>query len=191
MVLSLGAFAADNAPDDLSKMDIQMKIQLMKQFDKDGDGMLNAEERKEAMEAIKNKSADLKELREKHVEKVMKKFDKDGDGKLDKSELSEFLEEQRKQFDERRRRMGPGRNFQPPKEILEKFDKDGDGKLSFEERREMFKQAREARNALVKKYDADGDGKLSDEERDKLMQDPEVKAQFKRMFSRPMPAPRD
>lgn len=144
MVLSLGAFAADNAPEELSKMDIQTKIQLMKQFDKDGDGRLNAEERKEAMEAIKNKSADLKELREKHVEKVMKKF-----------------------------------------------DKDGDGKLSFEERREMFKQAREARNALVRKYDADGDGKLSDDERDKLMQDPEVKAQFKRMFSRPMPAPRD
>ncbi len=187
--LIFGSLFANEATNNQAspQMDIQTKIRLMKQFDKDGDGRLNAEERATAMQAIKNKSADLNELRKKHVDDIMKKFDKDGDSKLDTAELSVFLDEQRKMFEERRRRMGPRRNFTPPKEILEKFDKDGDGKLSAEERRAMFKDAREKREALIKKYDTDGDGKLSESERDKLVEDPEVKAQMKRMFSNPFP----
>ncbi len=182
-------FGEDANKNDLPNVDIQTKIRLMKQFDKDGDGRLNAEERSNALQAIKNKSADLNELKKKHADNVMKKFDKDGDSKLDTEELSVFLEEQRKMFEERRRRMGPRRNFTPPKEILAKFDKDGDGKLSADERRAMFKEAREKREAIIKKYDADGNGVLSDAERSKLIEDPEVKAQMKRMFSAPPPPP--
>ena len=162
-----------------SKLDVETRIRLMKKFDKDGDGRLSPEERKEAMEAMKGKAADLESLRQKHVEDVMNRFDKDGDGKLDKSELAGFLEEQRKMFDEQRRRMGPPRKFQPPKEILAKYDK----------RRAMFKDARERREKLVKKYDKNGDGILDDSEREALIKDPEVQNMMKRMLSRPLPPP--
>lgn len=172
-----------------SKLDVETRIRLMKKFDKDGDGRLSPEERKEAMEAMKGKAADLESLRQKHVEDVMNRFDKDGDGKLDKSELAGFLEEQRKMFDEQRRRMGPPRKFQPPKEILAKYDKNGDGKIDAEERRAIFKDARERREKLVKKYDKNGDGILDDSERETLIKDPEVQNMMKRMLSRPLPPP--
>lgn len=186
IAFALSAYAQQNAPQanvQKPQIDVQSKIQLMKQFDKDGDGRLNAEERKAAIEAIKNKSVNLDGLRQKHVDDIMNKFDKDGDGKLDKAELSAFLDAQRKMLEERRRRMGPRRL---PKEIIAEFDKDGDGKLNTEERKAMFKHAREKREALIKKYDTDGDGVLNDSERDKLIEDPEVKKQMRHMFSRPM-----
>ena len=128
VALAFSAYAQNTQRPEVPKpqIDIQSKIQLMKQFDKDGDGRLNAEERKLAMEAIKNKSVNLNELRQKHVDDIMQKFDKDGDSKLDKAELATFLEEQRKILE--KRRMGPGRNFRVPKEVLAEFDKDGDGK---------------------------------------------------------------
>ena len=173
----------------LSKLDAETRIQLMKRFDKNGDGRLDKAERRDAIEAMKGKVADLEDLKQKHIEDIMKKFDKDGDGKLDKSEMAAFLEEQRKMFDEQRRRMGPRRGFTPPKEVLAKYDKDGDGKLSPEERRAMFKDAHEKRAALIKKYDKDGDGTLNDDERNNLIKDPEVQGMMKRMLSRPLPPP--
>lgn len=172
-----------------SKLDPETRIQLMKRFDKNGDGRLDAEERKAAIEAMKDKVADLEDLRRKHVDDVMKRFDKDGDGKLDKTEMAEFLEEQRKMFNEQRRRIGPRKNFKLPKEVLAKFDKDGDGKLNAEERRSMFEDARQRRANLIKKYDKDGDGVLNDAEREELIKDPEVKDMMKRMLSRPFPPP--
>lgn len=161
---------------------IAAKIQLMKKYDKDGDGRLNEEERKLANKAMKEKSADLNEMRQKHAKDVIKRFDKDGDEKLSESELTVFLDEQRKMFEKMRgRRMGRfGRNM--PKEILAKYDKNGDGKLDRDERREMFKDGAKRRAALIKKYDKDGDGKLSDDERSNLINDPQVQSMFKRMI---------
>ena len=170
-------------------MDPATRIQLMKQFDKDGDGRLNEEERAAAREAIKNKSADLEQLKKNHAKDVIKKFDVDGDGKLDQEELSAFLDEQRKLFNKQRRSMGPRRNFKPSKEMLAKFDKNGDGKIDNTERRAMFQEARARREALIKKYDADGDGRLSDAERNNLIQDPEVQNMMKRMIGNPPPPP--
>lgn len=170
-------------------MDPATRIQLMKQFDKDGDGRLNEEERAAAREVIKNKSADLEQLKKNHAKDVIKKFDVDGDGKLDQEELSAFLDEQRKLFNKQRRSMGPRRNFKPSKEMLAKFDKNGDGKIDDTERRAMFQEARARREALIKKYDADGDGRLSDAERNNLIQDPEVQNMMKRMIGNPPPPP--
>lgn len=170
-------------------MDPATRIQLMKQFDKDGDGRLNEEERAAAREAIKNKSADLEQLKKNHAKDIIKKFDVDGDGKLDQEELSAFLDEQRKLFNKQRRSMGPRRNFKPSKEMLAKFDKNGDGKIDDTERRAMFQEARARREALIKKYDADGDGRLSDAERNNLIQDPEVQNMMKRMIGNPPPPP--
>ena len=168
----------------MSGMDVGTRVQLLKKYDKDGDGRLDKKERAEAMKAIKGKVADLEEIKAKHAEHVIKKFDADGDGKLDKKELIGFLDDQRKMMDKARENMMRRRgNFNPPKEILAKYDKDGDGKLSAEERKAMFKDAAERRAALMKKYDADGDGQLNDEERLKLTQDPEIQNMFKRMLN--------
>lgn len=170
-------------------MDPATRIQLMKQFDKDGDGRLNEQERAAAREALKDKSADLEQLKKNHAKDVIKKFDVDGDGKLDQTELSAFLDEQRKLFDKQRKHIPPRRNFKPSKEMLAKFDKNGDGKLDGNERRAMFQHARAKREALIKKYDADGDGKLSDAERNNLIQDPEVQNMMKRMIGNAVPPP--
>jgi len=168
----------------LAEMDVTTRVQLMKKYDKDGDGRLDKEERAEAMKALKEKSADLEEIKTKHAEDIIKKFDKDGDGKLDRKEIAGFLDEQRKMMDKAREGMMRRRgNFNPPKEVLAKFDKDGDGKLNAEERKAMFKEAAERRAALIKKYDADGDGQLSDAERLQLTQDPEVQNMMKHMWN--------
>lgn len=178
-----------------ANMDMATRIQLMKQFDKDGDGRLSKEEREAAMEALKNKSADLDELKNKHAEEIIKKYDTDGDGKLDQKELISFLEEQRKMFDEARARMRPGemRGTQNlPKEVVAQYDKDGDGKLSHEERRAMFQDARKKRDEMMKKFDKDADGKLSDEEKTALVQSPEFQTMVKTMMgdgSRMTPPP--
>jgi hypothetical protein len=63
--------------------------QLIEKFDKDGDGKLNAEERKAAGEARKAE--------------FLKKFDKDGDGKISPEEKKAIAEEMKKRFGDRRR----------------------------------------------------------------------------------------
>jgi Ca2+-binding EF-hand superfamily protein len=104
------------------------KIQLLKQFDKDGDGVLNKDEREAARSAVKEKKADLQEMRKRHAKDVIKRFDKDGDGKLSEDELTIFLEEQRKMFDKMRNKHQERMMRNIPKDILAKYDKDGDGK---------------------------------------------------------------
>ena len=177
---AMTAFAQQTTQPD--QAEVSAKIQLLKQFDKNGDGMLDKEERELARKAKDDKSQDLKKMRQRHAKDVIKRFDKDGDAKLSEEELAPFLEEQRNMFDKMRgRHMNRfGRNM--PKEILAKYDKNGDGKLDKDERREMFREGAKRRAALIKKYDADGDGKLSDEERNNLVKDPQVQTMFKRMI---------
>ena len=85
--------------------------EIIEKFDKDGDGKLNEEERKAAMEARRKRAGQMRE-------KMLEKFDTNGDGKLDEDErkaMREAMEAKRQ-------------------EILDKYDADGDGKLSPEER---------------------------------------------------------
>ena len=63
--------------------------QLIEKFDKDGDGKLNAEERKAAGEARKAE--------------FLNRFDKDGDGKISPEEKKAVAEEMKKRFGDRRR----------------------------------------------------------------------------------------
>ena len=88
--------------------------EMVKQFDKDGDGKLSDEERKAMHEAGKAK-------REERQKAMIAKFDKDGDGKLN---------------DEERAAAKAAHEA----EMIKKFDKDGDGKLSDEERAAMPKR---------------------------------------------------
>ena len=189
IILAVCAMTFANAQQ--QDVDPSAKIQLLKQFDKDGDGVLNKEEREAARNAVKEKKADLQEMRKRHAKDVIKRFDKDADGKLSEDELSVFLEEQRKMFDKMRNQRQDRMMRNIPKDILAKYDKDGDGKLSREERREMFREGAKRRAALIKKYDKDGDGKLSETERGELMKDPDVQNMMKRMIGdgRRMPTP--
>ncbi len=167
----------------LANMDATTRIQLLKQFDKDGDGRLSKSEREAGMQLLKEKTVDLEDLRKKHAEGVIKKFDKDGDGKLGPEEVAIFLEEHRKMFEDFRAQRLPRdieRNI--PKDVLVKFDSDGDGKLSRDERRKMFVQARRKHQELMNKYDKDGDGRLSDSEKDDLLNSSEFKSMMKQMM---------
>jgi hypothetical protein len=87
--------------------------EVVKEFDKDGDGKLSAEERTTMRETIK---ARMEERRK----QMLEKFDEDKDGELSPAEREKAREARRA-------------------EMLEKFDKDGDGKLSAEERAAMPK----------------------------------------------------
>ena len=136
---------------------MNMRAEALKQFDKDGDGKLNEEERKAMMEARKAMGEKMRKDRE-------KEFDKNGDGNLDDAEKTAMLEAQKARMEKfRMEREKP-------------FDKDGDGKLSDAERKAMTDELQARRpNAgpkfqeMVKRFDKDGDGKLNDAERKALM----------------------
>ena len=70
------AVQAPAAPDDKTKE----ALQLIQQYDKDGDGKLSAEE-----------IARIPAAAAQDVKQLFKRFDKDGDGKLDAKELAEAL----------------------------------------------------------------------------------------------------
>ena len=89
--------------------------EIIKKFDKDGDGKLNDEEKAELRKKMAVRSGGGRKL----PPFLMKKFDKDANGKLSDEEKAEA----RKAMEARR------------KEMIGKFDKDGDGKLNEEERK--------------------------------------------------------
>lgn len=138
---------------------MNMGADALKQFDKDGDGKLNDEERKTMMEARKTMGENMRKARE-------KEFDKNGDGKLDDTEKAAMMEARKAQMEKLM------------KEREKEFDKDGDGKLSDDERKAMMDTIRQRHPAagaqmgeMMKRFDKDGDGKLNDEERKAAMEE--------------------
>ena len=98
--------------------------EMVKQFDKDGDGKLSEEERKEARAAMEKR-------REAGKAKMLERFDADGDGKLsdeERNKMKETMEAKRKEIHAA---------------MLEKFDANGNGKIDQDERegvREWMKE---------------------------------------------------
>lgn len=149
--------------------------EMIKEFDKDGDGKLSEDERTAMRTAFRERAEKARAERE-------KEFDKDGDGKLNDEERKAMMDANRERMEQFR------------KEREKEFDKDGDGKLNDEERAAMM-AARPGRGGpgapggipgagfgagfgargpapdspqfqeMIKRFDKDGDGKLSDEER--------------------------
>lgn len=86
----------------------KMPAEMIKQFDKDGDGKLNDDETK-AMRA------DMTAKREARQKANLEKYDANKDGKLDEAEMKTMRETQQK-------------------EMLEKYDTNKDGKIDEAER---------------------------------------------------------
>jgi len=148
------ANAADEPKKERKPVDRQA---LIKKYDKDGDGKLNEEEKKNAFKEI---GKGVRELPNR--EELLKKYDANKNGQLDP-------EEKEKARKELGARAGKSRE-----ELLKKFDKDGDGKLSDAEREAARKDGRKGASVspdVLKKYDADKDGKLSREEMRKARED--------------------
>ncbi len=160
--------------------------ELLKRYDKNGDGRIDDDERADAQEAMLKERIDRQMAQfqsgnaEQFRARILERFDKNKDGKLDDEERAEA-----EKFGELR------------DELLRRFDKNGSGKLEPEER-EMLQQflrgsspvalaaavAREAlpdakamaelektlRTAIEKdatqraRYDRNADGKLDDQE---------------------------
>lgn len=128
--------AKDTAPaDEMSgssenqEMGKQQQADILKRFDKNGDGKLDEDEKAAAKEYNRETSAGRQgKARERLSKKALEKFDKNGDGKLDEAERAEAIE-----TDPR---------------LVKRFDKDGDGKLNDAEKaaaREAFAKMSEKR----------------------------------------------
>ncbi|QTN31297.1 EF-hand domain-containing protein [Akkermansiaceae bacterium] len=111
---SIGLIGTAAAEEGKQRPERKLPPEMLKKFDKDGDGKLSEEERAAARAALANRPD------RKLPPEMLAKFDKDGDGKLN--------EEERKAAREAMKAR-----------MLERFDKDGDGQLNEEERAEMRK----------------------------------------------------
>ena len=121
-----------------------------KEYDKDGDGRLSADEMAAYREASRKQS---EQRRQAYEREMLERWDADKDGKLSAEERKAWYAERYRQS------------------LLRRFDKDKDGKLSPDEDAEKAKylaqveqRRREYHEQYVKPWDADGDGKLSGEE---------------------------
>lgn len=117
---------------------------MLEQWDKDGDGVLSPEERRAGMEAM---------MRERTEAEMARRFDRDGDGELSDSERAE-MEAMRAEREARRQQFE-----------LQQYDLDKDGVITAEERNQVDTKRREQReqfqSMVTQRFDADGDGQMS------------------------------
>ncbi|MCZ7644492.1 MAG: EF-hand domain-containing protein [Planctomycetota bacterium] len=136
--------------------------EVMKQFDKDGNGELDAKEKEAVMAAFLLRVKNDPELQE----KILERYDLNKNGTLDENEKGQVESDLRM-------RAEFGKKVQ--EHALKRFDADGDGKLDeaerakFEESRKKFETY--LHDQALKKFDADGDGKLSREEETRARED--------------------
>ena len=121
LLLTLGAMigscliaSAQDAPKRPERPQRPLPPELLKEFDKDGDGKLSADEMKAMREARIAKMEEMKK-------EMLEKYDADKDGKLSEDERAKARADREA-------------------EMLKKFDTDGDGKLSDEEKAKMPKR---------------------------------------------------
>lgn len=156
-----------------------IRQQMMQQFDTNGDGQLDEQERQAMLDQYRRRGEDMRRQWQ------LRQFDKDGDGQLSADEQAAADAQQR----------GLRESVQKLQaDVIKRWDADGDGQLSAEERQTMTQDfRREAQRrmseidtegdgqispqegqaywqTLIKKYDADGDGQLNDDERRNMIQ---------------------
>jgi Ca2+-binding EF-hand superfamily protein len=144
--------------------------ELLKLFDKNGDGKLDDDERAEAKEQMMKEQVDRQMARaaalpgglEQFRVEALQLFDLNRDGRLDDEERSTA-----KKFAAAREAGNGGAD-----ELNKRFDKNGDGSLDAEERArvEAFLSAIRAvgsvqtRFELLRRFDVNGDGKIDEAE---------------------------
>jgi Ca2+-binding EF-hand superfamily protein len=128
----------------------QSREELIKRFDKNGDGKLDEDEKAAAHKAMRMEGGGYAGRQK----EILRRFDKNGDGRLDDGERAEA--EKARELVEKNGGMGRFREL-----VLKRFDLDGDGKLNEAERAAAAK----FRAEQLKKFDKDGDGQLNDAER--------------------------
>lgn len=188
--LSDSVYSEDTPKREVARRPVLERI--LKEFDKDGSGLLNDEEVAAARRGLERALAEISEKgldarpetataessnqngARPNLTAILKRFDKDGDGKLSNEEKTAALKPRDGLG------MGPGGlgpegrpNFQ---EMIKRFDKNGDGQLNEEERaaaREAFARMGgppggpggiPSGEEVLKRFDRDGDGKLNSEE---------------------------
>ncbi len=156
------------------------RADVIKQFDQNGDGVLDETERQAARGALNARSprrtAGQTNASSPSAAELMRRFDQNGDGKIDDGEREAARAEAS------RNRPAAAATARPQidrQAMVKEFDKDGDGKLNDSERaaatqavRERIQkaggtnaQSRPVRPELLKRFDANGDGVLDDAER--------------------------
>jgi Ca2+-binding EF-hand superfamily protein len=105
------ASQAEGEGDVLTKAREGRRAEILKKFDKNGDGQLDETE----------KAAAREETRKKREEERLKKYDKNGDGKLDDAEKETMREDLKKRAEEGLKRRegkaekkGPGKKAEAP-----------------------------------------------------------------------------
>ena len=150
----------------VSAMRASRADELLKRFDKNGDGKLDDNELADAHEAMLKEQLDRQATQaarpnaEQFRARMLELFDKNHDGKLDDEERAEA----RKYAEEH----GLGSDLLNREEVMKRFDKNGDGKLDDAERAELmkFNQERQAqgpaqmRERLLVRFDTNRDGKI-------------------------------
>lgn len=146
----------------------EINPELLKRFDKNGDGRIDEQERAAAREQMARGGGPRPgpAMRE----QIMKRFDHNGDGQLDEAERAE-MEQAREEFMQKRAEAGAALR----EEALKRFDKNGDGRLDEQERAEARTQMGRAdgaprpgaamREQALKRFDRNGDGQLDEQER--------------------------
>jgi hypothetical protein len=114
-------------------MNEQRQAELLKRFDKNGDGKLDEAEKTAAKDYNREQHNERANKAGQNLrKKAVAKYDKNGDGKLDDAERAEIIND--------------------PK-VIKRFDKNNDGKLDESEKeaaREGFVKAREKRAEKAK-----------------------------------------
>jgi Ca2+-binding EF-hand superfamily protein len=158
--------------------------ELLKRFDRDGDGRLNEQERQLMRQEVQKRSSQNNANRPSR-EEVIKRYDKNGDGRLDAQELAALRAQIAKTRDGAGNRPSNDnrREGTNNRGLIERFDTNKNGRLDPDEqqkareamqRRQGNPQQRPAqpgnrqsganREQVLQRFDANGNGRLEPEE---------------------------
>ena len=135
----------------------EWRAKILKQYDANGDGKLDDEER----DAMKNAWAEKWEKRKGKWNNLRKQYDKDGDGKLNDDEHNDLCKAVAKKGDKHGK-------FDLARHLITRFDKNNDGKINADEVDERFQKH-------FKNVDANADGTVNKKEINKAAEKAKIK----------------
>jgi Ca2+-binding EF-hand superfamily protein len=169
LFLSFGLRAADAAKP-ANDMKSTRAAEMLKRFDKNGDGKLDDDERAEAKDAMLREQMDRQATRaaalggsEAERAKMLERFDKNHDGRLDDEERAAAEKAGRERAAVAN---GPAGNLRA--ELIRRLDKNADGKIDQAERAagaEFIADHLDQYPAMKQRFDENHDGKLDGTER--------------------------